>query len=137
MSGRVCAYIAFAYTTAVTAFLIAWLMHCRIASFAVVAVQREWDLDEKATACRNAGLMYLTLAIGLSLRSAYTHYRTRTLVLERHEEEMADARESVPLLCATLLETRGVDDSKSSGNSNNSKNSNRGRRGVSYGSSNS
>ncbi|KAH9577311.1 hypothetical protein LSM04_002363 [Trypanosoma melophagium] len=135
MSGGVCAYIAFAYTTAVTAFLIAWLMRLRIASFAIVAVEREWNLDEKAAACRNAGLMYLTLAVGLSLRSAYTHYCRRRPVLARHAEEEADALESVPLLCATLLEKRRVGNRSSSGGDNNSERSRRERWGVSYGSS--
>ncbi|KEG13239.1 hypothetical protein DQ04_01131080 [Trypanosoma grayi] len=107
MSGKVYAYIAFSYLNAVTAFLIAWLMHIRITSFAVVAVVNEWDLDEKAAACRNAGLMYLVLAVGLSLRSMYQHYRTRDPERQRYDAELSDMREKMPLLYSSLFEPDG------------------------------
>ncbi|RNF05780.1 uncharacterized protein Tco025E_07727 [Trypanosoma conorhini] len=104
MSGKVNAYIAFSCLNAVTAFFVAWLMHIRIKSFAIVAVINEWDLDEKARACRNAGLMYLVLAVGLFLRSAYKRRRDRAVELEEDEVEAVDLRERVPLLYSTALE---------------------------------
>ncbi|ESL09000.1 hypothetical protein TRSC58_03287 [Trypanosoma rangeli SC58] len=104
MSGKVYAYIAFSCLNALTAFFVSWLMHIRIKSFAIVAVINEWDLDEKARACRNAGLMYLGLAVGLFLRSAYTRRRNRTVELAGYEVEAVNLQERVPLLYSTALE---------------------------------
>ncbi|KAF8295893.1 hypothetical protein TcYC6_0089580 [Trypanosoma cruzi] len=104
MSGKVYAYIAFSFLNAVTAFLIAWLMHIRINSFAIVAVLNEWNLDEKAMACRNAGLMYLVLAVGLFLHSSYKQHRTRAVEQQRDEAEAMNMQEKVPLLYSTALQ---------------------------------
>ncbi|RNF11173.1 hypothetical protein TraAM80_01104 [Trypanosoma rangeli] len=104
MSGKVYAYIAFSCLNALTAFFVSWLMHIRIKSFAIVAVINEWDLDEKARACRNAGLMYLGLAVGLFLRFAYKQRRNRAVELAGYEAEAVNMQERVPLLYSTALE---------------------------------
>jgi hypothetical protein len=64
--------VGFCLLTAAVAFLFSWMMgSCQLTTFRVPAIENQWDLETKARACRNAGMMYLFIALALVARSMF------------------------------------------------------------------
>eukprot|EP00331_Platyophrya_macrostoma_P034406 CAMPEP_0176460500 /NCGR_PEP_ID=MMETSP0127-20121128/34016_1 /TAXON_ID=938130 /ORGANISM="Platyophrya macrostoma, Strain WH" /LENGTH=152 /DNA_ID=CAMNT_0017851853 /DNA_START=116 /DNA_END=574 /DNA_ORIENTATION=- len=62
--------IGFCLLTACVAFFISLLMSGQtLATFTIPAFEHDWDLQTKAAGCRNAGFMYLLVAIGLTAKA--------------------------------------------------------------------
>lgn len=64
--------IGFCLLTACVAFFIATLMAGQsLATFTIPAIEHNWDLQQKAAGCRNAGFLYLLLAIALTAKAFF------------------------------------------------------------------
>ncbi|EPY29056.1 hypothetical protein STCU_01397 [Strigomonas culicis] len=62
------ACMCFCYLNAITAFVIAYCFDLGIKSMAIVSVENGWDCAQKGKACRRASIMYLVLAVVLTIR---------------------------------------------------------------------
>jgi hypothetical protein len=70
--------VAFCLVTSVVAFVISAMMSREtLATFTIPAMRNEWDLQQKAIAVRNAGFMYLFIALALTAKGFYGTPRTR------------------------------------------------------------
>lgn len=90
--------VAFCLLTSVIAFVFSAMMSREtLATFTIPAMSHKWDLQQKAIACRNAGFMYLFIALALTAKGFF--------VLPQTRRERADSyvtpytrREVVPLV---------------------------------------
>ncbi|KAG8348125.1 hypothetical protein TRVL_01045 [Trypanosoma vivax] len=97
--------MAFSCLNAATAFLIAWLMHMDIATFAIVAAIHRWDLSQKAKACQNAGMWFVVVTLCLFIYALCGRCFSSPPRLQRYEMELTDAREGAPLLRSQNIAT--------------------------------
>ncbi|GET92307.1 hypothetical protein, conserved [Leishmania tarentolae] len=109
--------MVFCYLNGVCAVFISYLFKIGIDSMAITSVINKWDRQEKARACRNAGILYLILAVAVTVKDAIDTCRERRLsrgVAQRMSEygladEPAGAAETVPLLeCSAHVHGEGA-----------------------------
>ncbi|CBZ30353.1 conserved hypothetical protein [Leishmania mexicana MHOM/GT/2001/U1103] len=109
--------MVFCYLNGVCAVFISYLFKIGIDSMAITSVINKWDRQEKARACRNAGILYLILAVAVTVKDAIDTCRERRLsrgVGQRMAEygmadAPADAAETVPLLeCSAYVHGKGT-----------------------------
>ncbi|KAG5468701.1 hypothetical protein CUR178_01536 [Leishmania enriettii] len=98
--------MVFCYLNALCAVLISYLFKIGISSMAITAAIHQWDRQEKARACRNAGILYLIVAVTATVKDVIDTYRERRVsksVDQRMAEygmidESAHTAETMPLL---------------------------------------
>ncbi|CAD2214961.1 hypothetical protein AGDE_01773 [Angomonas deanei] len=92
----------FCYLNAVCGFFIAYCFKIGISSLAIVACENKWELLEKSRACRNASIMYLVIAIVLTVRFQLQRRKENANRYENRVHDynggMTGAEEEVPLL---------------------------------------
>lgn len=71
--------IVFCYLNATCALLIAYFFRAGLSSMAIVSVVNKWDPLEKSRACRNAGFLYLILAVAMTIKDAVDRRREGVL----------------------------------------------------------
>lgn len=109
--------MVFCYLNGVCAVFISYLFKIGIDSMAITSVINKWDRQEKARACRNAGILYLILAVAVTVKDVIDTCRERRLsrgVGQRMAEYgVADApagvEETAPLLeCSAYVHGEGT-----------------------------
>jgi hypothetical protein len=79
--------MVFCYLNAVCAVFISYLFRVGISAMAIASVENKWDRHQKARAIFNAGVLYLILAIALSVKDV--------LDARRERRERGDAQQRV------------------------------------------
>lgn len=113
--------IAFCLLSGTVAFIFSWMMSStQLTTFLLPAIEHRWDLQQKAAACRNAGFMYLLIALVLGARAYMGPFRPSSegsrpaRVASYHdggdEDENSD-KESAPLIQPALAKQRRALDS--------------------------
>lgn len=90
--------VAFCLVTSAVAFVISAMMSREtLATFTIPAMRNEWDLQQKAIGVRNAGFMYLFIALALTAKGFYAAPQSRR---ERAESYVTgySAGEVMPLV---------------------------------------
>ncbi|KAG5468288.1 hypothetical protein LSCM1_02267 [Leishmania martiniquensis] len=78
--------MVFCYLNALCAVLISYLFKIGINSMAIASAIHKWDRQEKARACRNAGILYFIAAVAATVKDVIDTYR------ERRASRSADQR---------------------------------------------
>lgn len=90
--------VAFCLLTSAVAFLISSMMSREtLATFTIPAMRNEWDMQQKSSACRNAGFMYLFIALALTAKGFYSNPQTRSERAASYATSYS-AREAAPLV---------------------------------------
>ncbi|KAG5493982.1 hypothetical protein JKF63_01815 [Porcisia hertigi] len=71
--------MVFCYLNAVCAVFISHMFNIGINSMSVVSSINKWDRQEKARACRNAGVLYLILAVAVTVKDVIDTRRERRM----------------------------------------------------------
>ncbi|KAK7198779.1 hypothetical protein NESM_000843300 [Novymonas esmeraldas] len=69
--------MVFCYLNAVCAVFIGYLFSIGINSLAIVSAINNWDRQEKARACRNAGILYFVVALAMTVKNMIDTRRER------------------------------------------------------------
>ncbi|CAJ1023510.1 hypothetical protein Q4I30_003229 [Leishmania utingensis] len=69
--------MVFCYLNAVCAIFISYLFSIGISSMAIASVINKWDRQEKARACRNAGILYFIVAVAMTVKDMIDTCRER------------------------------------------------------------